>query len=284
MSTKGVFSWMELLAPLRGIRPLIAGIVNVTPDSFSDGRGHISYSERISFALHLLDEGADILDLGGESTRPGAVEVPFEEEWNRLEPVIDGILSSRPEACLSIDTRHAQTAQRALDAGARIINDVSGLQFDSAMSGVIAEWGAGVIITHSTGIPEIMQSYALTGPAAVETVRRDLQQILDRTFAAKILPEQIMLDAGIGFGKTREANFQLLKHAGELENVLGYPFCWGVSRKSLFKSNPDTLENRIASSLAAAVKLAEQNIALLRVHDVSATLSALAAAAEIAGQ
>ena len=278
----GVFSWQELLAPLKKKRPLIAGIVNATTDSFSDGKDTLDSSERIEFALQLLEEGADIIDLGGESTRPGAAEVTPELEWARIAPVLQGILQARPAAIVSIDTRHSATAQKALQAGAKIINDVSGLEFDKSMAEVIAQYHAGCILTHSAGIPEVMQNAGtVIAGNTLSTVKSALQKIVANAVAAGITSEQIMLDVGIGFGKTRQGNYELLRHAGSLEEAFELPFCWGVSRKSLLKSDPDTLEKRIAGSLALAVKLSEQNVSLLRVHDVAMTVAALRAAKEM---
>lgn len=281
MSFEGAFSWQELLAPLRGVRPLIAGIVNATADSFSDGRGCIDPLERTEFALKLLDEGADIIDLGGESTRPGAKEVPPEEEWARIEPVLTGILAQRAAAVISIDTRHSFTAVRSLHAGAKIINDVSGMQFDPEMGKVIASYGAGAILNHASAEPEFMQDKKfIISSNAVETVSCGLQKILENARLKGIQPQQIMLDVGIGFGKDRSANYLLLRNARRFEEKFALPFCWGVSRKSLLKSSDDTREKRIAGSLALAVKLAEQHVSLLRVHDVAQTAAALAAARE----
>lgn len=279
----GVFSWEGLLALRQRKRPLIAGIVNVTPDSFSDGKGFVDPAERINFALQLLNEGADMIDLGAESTRPGAAEIPAAEEWKRLEPVLQGILSAVPHAVISIDTRHAATAEKALQAGAKIINDVSGLAFDEPMAEVIARHHAGCILTHAAGTPENMQKNGTVISAdTLETVEKGLQVILAYAEKQNILPRQIMLDAGIGFGKTRAGNYELLRNAGSLEKRFALPFCWGVSRKSLLKSEPDTMAKRIAGSLALAVKLAEQGVSLLRVHDVAMTVAALNAAAEMA--
>ena len=278
----GVFSWQGLLAPLEKKRPLIAGIVNVTTDSFSDGKGSLDANERIEFALQLLNEGADIIDLGGESTRPGAAEVKPEVEWERIAPVLHGILHYRPDAVISIDTRHAATARQALLDGAKIINDVSGMEFDKSMAQVIAGHHAGCILTHSSGVPEVMQQNGtvITGNT-LETVKTALQNITSNAVANGINAQQIMLDAGIGFGKTRQGNYELLHYAGKLEEEFNLPFCWGVSRKSLLKSEPDTMDKRIAGSLALAVKLAEQNVSLLRVHDVAMTIAALNAAMEM---
>lgn len=282
---KGVFSWRELLAPLRGKRPLIAAIVNATPDSFSDRHGTLDHAERIKFALQLLDEGADIIDLGGESTRPGAAEVEPDAEWERIKAVLQGILSERPGTIISIDTRHSTTAEKALQNGAKIINDVSGLTFDRNMAEVIAAYGCGCILTHSSGVPEVMQtSGTVIAGNTLETVRQGLGGILENASRQNIKSSQIMLDVGIGFGKTRAGNYELLRNAGTLEKEFDLPFCWGVSRKSLLKSEPDTLAKRIAGSLALAVKLADADVSLLRVHDAAMTVAALTAAAEMAGK
>ena len=279
------FSWQALLKLLPEKRPLIAGIVNATPDSFSDGKGSVETAERVAFALQLLNEGADLLDIGAESTRPGAVEVAPEEEWARLQPVLEKILEKNPQAVISIDTRHASTAEKSLRAGAKIINDVSGLVFDAAMKEVVAGSRCGVIINHATTTPELMQqsSYVIDDNA-VETVKSDLHNLLLQAEKSGIIREKIMLDVGIGFGKSRNGNYELLRHAAEFEKHFDLPFCWGVSRKSLLKSEPDSLEKRIAGSLALAVLLAGQGVSLLRVHDVAQTVAALAAAREFAGE
>lgn len=275
----GDFSWQALLQRRREGLPLLAGIVNITPDSFSDGNGVIDPAERVKFALSLLDNGADLLDLGAESTRPGALEVPPETEWERLQPVLSGILQQRPDTVISVDTRHSFTAHLALQHGAQIINDVSGLEFDPAMSSVIAMHHAGVILTHSTAIPELMQTsgYILDGNSAVTVVAEKLQILLDRALSQHISRPSIMLDAGIGFGKNTTANYALLRNARMLEEKFQLPFCWAFSRKSMFKSDPDTLEKRIAATLAAAVFLASEQISLLRVHDCAAVTAALTA-------
>lgn len=281
MNRKPGFAWRQLWNDVLPNRVFIAGIINVTPDSFSDGRGFIDTAERIQTALQMLDDGADIIDMGGESTRPGAAEVPAAEEWQRLEPVLKGILSQQPEAVISIDTRHAYTARLALQTGAKIINDVSGLDFDPTMAEVIASFHAGAILTHSTAVPELMQQSGMRiEKDALAVVRKELERIADHARAAGITDEQLMLDVGIGFGKSRQANYQLLHHAQWFESTFQLPFCWGVSRKSLLKSTPDSLEKRIAGSLALAVKLADAKVSLLRVHDVAATVAALTAAAE----
>ena len=282
MAGTGVFSWHELLNSLPEKRPLIAGIVNATPDSFSDGKGSVETAERVAFALRFLQEGADILDIGAESTRPGAAEVAPDEEWRRLEGVLAGILTQAPDAVVSIDTRHAVTAQKALELGARIINDVSGMTFDRAMADVVSSYKCGVIISHTTADPEIMQQKEnLLDKNAVQQVQESLERLVEEAVKKNIEHSQIMLDVGIGFGKSRSANYELLRNAHWFEAKFQLPFCWGVSRKSLLASANDSLDKRIAGSLALAVKLAEQNVSLLRVHDVAMTIAALNAAMEM---
>ena len=282
MIGQGVFSWQELLDSRTEKRPLIAGIVNATDDSFSDGKGYIDPSERADFALKLLEEGADIIDLGGESTRPGAKEIPPPEEWQRIAPVLKKLLAQQPGAIVSIDTRHSYTARLALENGAKIINDVSGLEFDKQLGNVIAEYHAGAILTHSTAEPALMQQEEfLIDYDVINIVKSALAGILHNAESCGIPLQQIMLDVGIGFGKSRPANYSLLKSAKAFEKNFNLPFCWGVSRKSLLKSEPDSLDKRIAGSLVLAVKLSEQNVSLLRVHDVAQTLAALKTAQEL---
>lgn len=282
MAEAAGFSWQGVLDARRGKRPLIAGIVNATADSFSDGKGFVDTAERVAFALQLLDDGADILDIGAESTRPGAAEVDPGTEWARLKDLLHGILSAHPDAVISVDTRHAATAAKALQAGARIINDVSALAFDPAMKDCIADYRAGAIFNHSTAIPELMQQddYIIKENVC-NKVAGDLRTTLSTALASKIERSRIMLDVGIGFGKSRAGNYELLRNAAWFESEFELPFCWGVSRKSLLKSDPDTMDKRIAGSLALAVKLAGEGVSLLRVHDVAMTIAALDAAAEL---
>lgn len=284
MAEAADFSWSGLLAARRSDRPLIAGIVNAAPDSFSDGSGSIDAAERAAFALQLLEDGAELLDIGAESTRPGAAEVPADEEWRRLEPVLQKIFAAKSDVIVSIDTRHARTARRALQAGAKIINDVSGLKFDPAMKMCIAQYQAGAILTHSSAIPELMQQDGyIIQELVTEKVSLALREITDTAMAAGIRRDAIMLDVGIGFGKSRSGNYELLRNAAKFEADFALPFCWGVSRKSLLKSEKDSLAKRIAGSLALAVKLAEQKVSLLRVHDVAQTVAALDAAQAMNG-
>ncbi len=280
----GSFDWGSLRRRAPLWRPLIAGIVNATPDSFSDGGRYMAPAAAIGHALALLDEGADFLDLGGESTRPGAPEVPPDVEWARIGPVLSGVLRERPATVFSIDTRHAETARRALDAGGAIINDVSGLVFDPEMLALAGACDAGVIAMHSPAPPEVMQQTEhLAGDDPVNEVAAALRRMVDQALGAGVRREALMLDVGIGFGKTRQANYELLRNAAWFEQYFGLPFFWGVSRKSLLKSASDSMEKRVAGSLALAVKLQEMRVSALRVHDVALTLAALQAAAELAG-
>lgn len=279
------FRWQELRGRVPMWRPVVAGIVNATPDSFSDGGFFLAPEAGIRHALELLDEGADFLDLGGESTRPGAPEVPANEEWRRIEPVLRGVLAQRPETVFSIDTRHAETARRALAAGALIVNDVSGLMFEPELAEVVAEAGAGLILMHSTAAPEVMQKREnLTADDPTAEVAAFLERQLEKALAAGVLRDAVMLDVGIGFGKTRAGNYELLRRAGWFEKQFKLPFFWGVSRKSLLKSEPDSMERRVAGSLALAVKLMEEGVTALRVHDVAQMLAAMRAVHEFDSQ
>jgi dihydropteroate synthase len=251
-------------------RTLVMGIVNATPDSFSDGGAY----DPVAHGLRLAEEGADILDVGGESTRPGAALVEVGEERRRTEPVIRE-LSRRTGLPLSIDTRKAEVAAAALDAGAEIINDVSGLSYDPAMGRAAA--GAALCLMHMRGTPPDMQSRAVYDDVVGE-VEQELLEALARARAASIPEERIALDPGLGFAKTGAHNLTLLRRLRELTQ-LGRPLLAGPSRKSFIgvatgKPPPD----RLLGSVAAAVIAASHGAALLRVHDVRATREALAVA------
>ena len=285
MTEQGVFSWQELLAPLMGKRPLVAGIVNVTPDSFSDGKGSVDTAERVAFALQLLDEGADLLDIGAESTRPGAREVPPEEEWARLESVLKNILSRRPDTVISIDTRHSTTAVRALQAGAKIINDVSGLAFDPAMAAVAAKYDAAVILGHTRGTPQEMTDRC-SYTDVVREVISELKKTAEAAAAAGIRPEKLWFDPGIGFAKTAEQSWELLRHLDELA-ALG-PLVIGHSRKS-FLGYPAGADRDWANA-AVIMYLRTQDVSVVRVHDIRSarimfdTAEKLAVAEEAGGK
>jgi dihydropteroate synthase len=252
-------------------RPLVMGIVNVTPDSFSDGGRFLDPAAALDHALRLVDEGADLLDVGGESTRPGAAPVPLDEELRRVIPVITG-LAGRVAVPISADTMKAEVARQALAAGAAIINDVTALTGDPAMTEVVCAAGAGVILMHMQGTPQTMQlspSYPYGVLAAVDYYFASRLQELP---GLGISPERAALDPGIGFGKTAEHNRDLLRDLKQLTRF-GRPVCLGVSRKGFMgKLLNRPVGERLAGSLAVAAHAVNQGAAqILRVHDVAAT-------------
>jgi len=258
------------------------GVVNITPDSFSDGGRFLQPEAAIAHGISLLDEGADLLDLGAESTRPGSraggedATVDAEKEQDRLLPVLDGILSARPEAIVSIDTYKAATARKALAAGAQIVNDVSGFGWDAEMAGVCAEAGCGVVLMHTRGRPEEWRAQAQLDPnELVATVSKGLEASLERAARAGIATERIVLDPGYGFGKRLGENFALLARQEELL-ALGYPLLAGVSHKSflgnalapMYEGKSAPVEARETASLAAMTAAILHGAALVRVHRV----------------
>lgn len=259
-------------------RPLVMGIVNVTPDSFSDGGQFSSTSLAIEHALKLVKEGADILDIGGESTRPNAEPVSLEEELRRVIPVIEG-LAQRCKVPLSIDTYKPQVMRAAIAAGANMVNDVRGLQEPGAIEAVAAS-DAGVCLMHMPGTPKTMQNDPRYDDVTAE-VRNFLLERAAACEAAGIGRDRIMLDPGFGFGKRSEHNIALLR---ELESLcgLGYPVLVGLSRKSVLgQITGSDVAGRLPASLAAAVVAAMKGAAVVRVHDVKATKDALAVVAAI---
>ena len=253
-------------------RVRVMGIVNVTPDSFSDGGRYLEATAAIARCHELLAEGADILDLGAESTRPGSTPVPAAEQWRRLEPVLASLNKARPEAVLSIDTRNAAVAERALDAGARIVNDVSALT-DPAMAALVARTGAGIVLMHMRGTPEAMQRDTTYGDVTQE-VKTFLAERLARAQSEGIARDRIAFDPGIGFGKSAEGSLQLLARLPELAE-LGQPLLVGASRKSFLArltNDEGPPATRIPASLAAAALAVFEGAHILRVHDVAATL------------
>ena len=269
-----------------GPRALVMGIVNATPDSFSDGGRCATAETAVAHALRLIDEGADILDIGGESTRPGSQPVSVEEELNRVLPVIEALTRSDRvgPTLISIDTSKAEVAARCLAAGAHIINDVTALRGDPGMAAVVRDAGAGLILMHMQGTPATMQ-LAPHYEDVVAEVAAFLEERLQAAVDLGIATSCVVLDPGIGFGKTREHNLTLLARLGELGR-LGRPVCLGVSRKGFLGrllNRPVT--ERLASSLAAACHaLAHQSAQVLRVHDVAPTCDAAVVFAELAGR
>jgi dihydropteroate synthase len=253
-----------------GQKTLVLGIVNVTPDSFSDGGRYASPEQAIAHGVELVRQGADLLDVGGESTRPGAEPVSLEAELNRVLPVVRA-LAARVAVPLSVDTSKAEVARECLTAGAHVINDVTGLRGDPAMPEVVRAFGAGAIVMHMQGTPLTMQR-----EPRYEDVVGDIgaffQERLRELFTLGIAPEQLVLDPGIGFGKTKEHNLVLLARLDDFQRF-GRPVCLGVSRKGFLGR---TTERRLAASLAAVCWAVARGAAqLVRVHDVEETRDAV---------
>jgi dihydropteroate synthase len=256
-------------------RPLLMAIVNVTSDSFSDGGQFIDTDRAVRHALQLAADGADILDIGGESTRPYAEPVSEEVELDRVMPVIRRLVDS-VELPLSIDTRKASIAQAAMEAGAEIINDVSGFEGDPAMVETAVATGAGVCIMHMQGTPQTMQDNP-TYDDVVREVHDYLRRRRDELIAAGVDPQRICLDPGFGFGKTPEHSLRLLGHCGVLHD-LGCPLLAGPSRKGFLGTLlGDTTADRTSATIGAALGLAAQGVQVLRVHDVRQVRDALLA-------
>jgi dihydropteroate synthase len=253
-------------------RTLVMGVVNVTPDSFSDGGRYFAPGAAIAHARRLLAEGADLLDLGAESTRPGAAPVPPEEQIRRLAPVLDA-LGDEPGAVLSVDTASARVAGFALERGARIVNDVSALG-EPEMTDHVRASGAGLVLMHMAGSPATMQRDPRYGDVTGE-VGAHLAGRLAAAAAAGIAPEAVVLDPGIGFGKTVEHNLRLLARLDELAGT-GRPLLVGVSRKSFLGRLLDLpVDQRLEGGLAAAAVAVFLGARVVRTHDVAATVRAV---------
>jgi dihydropteroate synthase len=265
-----------------GSRTLVCGIVNITPDSFSDGGAFADPDAAVAHGLRMLDEGADLLDLGAESTRPGSraggetPAVSADEELSRLLPVLEGILNARPQAILSVDTYKARTARAAIAAGAEIINDVSGLDWDAAMAGVCADAACGVILMHTRGRPDGWAAQPQLAPdELIRAVRSGLQVSLDKAARAGIAASSIVLDPGYGFGKRGDENFALLGRQRQLLS-LGRPLLAGVSRKSflgkalapLYAGKIAPVDRRETASVSAAATAILNGASIIRAHCV----------------
>jgi dihydropteroate synthase len=255
------------------------GIVNVTPDSFSDGGLWLDHADAIAHGRDLAAEGADILDIGGESTRPGAAPVDAAEERRRVVPVIEG-LRERPDGpVLCVDTTKRAVAEPALAAGARMVNDVSALRFDPELAGVVAAAGCDVCLMHMQGEPRTMQLDPRYDDV-VSDVKAFLAERLAFAVAEGVAEERVLLDPGIGFGKTAEHNLTLLRRLGELCD-LGRPLVVGVSRKAFLGrlTGRRVASERVAGTVAANVIALERGATVFRVHDVAPTVDALKVAA-----
>lgn len=252
------------------------GIVNVTPDSFSDGGEFLSPQAAVEHALQLVADGADILDIGGESTRPYAAPVSPVDELRRVVPVIEALRAAAPQVLLSIDTSKSQVARAALDLGAEIVNDVTAGAADAAMPTLIAESGSGFCAMHMQGTPATMQD----DPRYLDVVgevKRFLAQRLESMAAVGVSPERICVDPGLGFGKTREHNLTLLAECGRFHE-LGAPVLIGHSRKGFWgKIAGEGIADRDAATVGAAIHCALAGVQVLRVHNVRMVRAALAA-------
>jgi len=257
------------------------GIVNVTPDSFSDGGVNLRPEDAISTARRMVAEGAAIVDVGGESTRPGAESVSAHEELGRVLPVLEGVAGELP---VSIDTAKAEVARRAVALGAELVNDVTALRGDPELAGVVAESGSYLCLMHMLGEPRTMQ-HDPRYEDVVSEVKSFLEERLRFAVAEGIAEENICLDPGIGFGKTVEHNFELIRRLDELV-ALGRPIVLGFSRKSSLGKvlgDPKARTGPLSASIAAAVAAYERGATILRVHDVREHVEALTAARAVVG-
>src|SRR5271163_4504833 len=281
---RAIFQWNVGSRVLElGRRTLIMGVVNVTPDSFSDGGLYIDAEKAVVRAEQLLDEGATIIDVGGESTRPGATEaVSEEDERKRVLPVIRDLKRRRPNAVVSVDTYKASVARAAVELGAEVVNDVSGFRWDAKMAKTLAELKVGAVLMHTRGRPEEWRSLPPIGDPVL-IVKRDLRQWAETATLAGIKRDRLVLDPGFGFGKRLEENYPLLAHFGELQQM-GFPLLAGISRKSFIgrtlacegKNKSDG--KRLYGSLAAETALILKGAHIIRTHDVRFALEAAKAA------
>src|SRR5450759_372939 len=271
---RAIFQWkLDRRVLELGRRTLIMGIVNVTPDSFSDGGLYIDAEKAVVRAEQLLDDGAAIIDVGGESTRPGATEpVSEEEERRRVLPVIRDLKRRRPDAVVSVDTYKANVARAAVELGAEVVNDVSGFRWDPKMAKTLAELKVGAVLMHTRGRPEEWRTLPPIGDPVL-IVKRELRQWAETAALAGIKRDRLVLDPGFGFGKRFEENYPLLAHFGELLGM-GFPLLAGVSRKSfigrmLARDAKDAqVAERLYGTLAAETGLILKGVHIIRTHEV----------------
>jgi dihydropteroate synthase len=260
--------------------PAIMGILNVTPDSFSDGGRYLDPARAVDHAMEMVEAGAALVDIGGESTRPGALEVEAREELRRILPVLKA-LASKLKCPLSVDTRKASVAEAVLNEGASLINDVSGLQFDPTMASTVARFDAGLVIMHMRGTPATMVRLARYRDVIAE-VKSALSHQITRALEAGVARSRIIVDPGIGFAKKPSHNIRLIAALSAL-GELGYPVMVGVSRKSFVKSISGARPEELVLGSAAAVAVSIFNhAAIVRVHDVGAMLPVVKMAAALA--
>lgn len=269
-------SWKTARRTIGISRPLVMGVLNLTPDSFSDGGLFTNESEAVKQAEKLISDGADIIDIGGESSRPGSKQVTAEEEIRRVLPVIKAVCQ-RWDIPVSIDTWKSAVARAAIDAGAEIINDISGLRFDSEMAALAARSGAGLVLMHSRGEFSTMHSQPPVYDVLSEVVE-NLSHSLEKARAAAVGDRQIVLDVGIGFGKTAEQNLELLARLDEVSRAFsGFPILVGASRKSFIGKvlGREEPRQRLYGSLASAAIAVFNGADIVRVHDVRESFEAV---------
>ena len=250
--------------------PALMGVVNTTPDSFFSGSRHSEVQDGIRRSVEMIEQGASIIDIGGESTRPGASMISVEEELSRVIPVIEGVLEVRPEAFISIDTSKPEVARRAINSGCKMVNDVTGA-IDHEMVGLVASTGSWVCVMHMKGLPRTMQDDPQY-ENVVEEVRDFLSFRVSVLIEAGVAPNKILVDPGIGFGKNIQHNLELLKTGRGLIPHEGVGILWGVSRKKMFADllGRMSAEERLAGTLGVAAAGYFSKIDVLRVHDVEA--------------
>jgi dihydropteroate synthase len=286
---RAVFQWNVGARTLElGRRTLIMGVINVTPDSFSDGGMFIDAEKAVVRAEQLLEEGATIIDIGGESTRPGSEVVSEEEERRRVLPVIRDLKRRRADAVVSVDTYKASVARAAVELGAEVVNDVSGFRWDGKMAKTVAELKVGAVLMHTRGRPEEWSSLPSIGDPVL-IVKRDLRQWAEAATLAGVKRDHLVLDPGFGFGKRLEENYPLLAHFAELQQM-GFPLLAGVSRKSFIgrmlagegkdkndrkdKNKDADVGERLYGTLAAETGLILKGAHIIRTHDVRLALDA----------
>ena len=276
LPTHNMIYWQTSTRKLDMAKPLVMAILNVTHDSFSDGGNFVETDDALKHAEMLVSDGADILDIGGESTRPGSVRVPVEEEIGRVVPVIEAV-TKRFDIAVSIDTTKSEVAQAAVEAGAEIINDISGLRFDELIATVAAKHGTGLVLMHSRGEFETMHSQPPVGDIMAD-VAADFDRAIQTAQNSGVNPENIVLDIGIGFGKTLGQNLELIAKLEKLVSEFkSYPLLVGTSRKSFIGKILDDAppSERLSGSLASIAIAVWNGAKIVRVHDVKETVEAL---------
>ena len=259
-----------------GERTLVMGVLNITPDSFSDGGKFFSHDQAIAHAEQMIDEGADIIDIGGESTRPGSEFISAEEELRRVLPVIERI-TTNSEVPVSIDTTKPAVARAAIEAGAEIVNDISGLRFDPALAAVVTSTGAGLVLMHSRGTPKDMQKLPPVQAIILE-VATGWRESISVANRYGVSPESIALDPGIGFGKTVEQNVELIAKLDQLTaEFAGFPILIGTSRKSFLGKilNEAPADRRLYGTIASIAASVLKGAHIVRVHDVKSAVEAV---------